>query len=215
VPTDRRTRRCSRHRDRGIGSRDWLAGSDRGIGSRDYRAPASSRGSGAFLPDVAEAKGLVDQAWWQPYDRLTPVYSHRDVKPDNVLLASASASASASPVLVDWDGAGLDFAEWEVPRAALAFSRCRGGWHRPSFDRVVRTYQAVTGRRVPPVAASFAGVLRLQLGAAAFLLWRALGYRPVTAPERAAARGHALEVLTELRAGIQQLGRWTHWLDTS
>jgi aminoglycoside phosphotransferase (APT) family kinase protein len=182
---------------------EWLAG-----GTGKVRTDFIARVR-AFLPDIAHAKGLVDQASWQPRDRLTPVFTHRDVKPDNVLLTSAT------PVLVDWDGAGLDFAEWEVPRAALAFSRCRDGWHRPSFDRVVRTYQALTGRRIPPVAASFAGVLRLQLGAAALLLWRALGHRPATAVERAAAHEHTLEFLTELRASLQQIDHWAHWLDTT
>ena len=179
----------------------WLTG-----GTGEVRADfvASVRD---FLPDIAQAKDLVDQASWQPRDRLSPVFTHRDMKPDNVLLTSAT------PVLVDWDDAGLDYAEWEVPRAALAFSRRGEGWHQPSFDRVVRTYQALTGKRIPPVAASFAGVLRLQLGAAAFLLWRALGHRPVTAAERAAAHHHTLEFLTELRTSLQQLDRWVRWLD--
>lgn len=179
----------------------WLA-DDAGEDRADFIARV--RG---FLPDIAEAKGLVDQASWQPRGQLSPVFTHRDVKPDNVLLTSRS------PVLVDWDGAGLDFAEWEVPRAALAFSRRGGGWHQPSFDRVVRTYQSLTGRRIPPVTASFAGVLRLQLGAAALLLWRALGHRPVTPAERAAAHEHTLEFLNELRTSLQQLDRWAHWLD--
>lgn len=187
------------------GPDDWLAWLASGTGEVGADFTAGVR---AFLPDIAHAKGLVDQASWQPGDRLTPVFTHRDVKPDNVLLTRTS------PVLVDWDGAGLDFAEWEVPRAALAFSRGgHGGWHRASFDRVVRTYQAVTGRRVPPVAATFAGVLRQQLGGAAFLLWRALGHRPVTEAERAAARVHTLEFLTELRISLQRLDTWTHWLD--
>lgn len=159
------------------------------------------------LPDIAHAKNLVDQESRQPRDQLSPVFTHRDVKPDNVLLTSTST------LLVDWDGAGPDFAEWEVPRAALAFSRRGDGWHLPSFDRVVRTYQSLTGRRIPPIAASFAGVLRLQLGAAALMLWRALGHRPVTAAERAVAHDHTLEFLTELRTSLQQLDRWAHWLD--
>jgi len=180
---------------------DWLAG-DAGEDGADFVARVRS-----FLPDIAHAKDLVDQASWQPRDQLSAVFTHRDVKPDNVLLTPMS------PVLVDWDGAGPDFAEWEVPRAALAFSRRGDGWHQPSFDRVVRTYQSLTGRCIPPVAASFAGVLRLQLGAAAFLLWRALGHRPATAAERATAHDHTLEFLTELRTSLQQLDRWAHWLD--
>jgi Ser/Thr protein kinase RdoA (MazF antagonist) len=176
---------------------DWLTGG----GRADFVA-----GVREFLPDIAHAKALVDQASWQPGEQLTPVFTHRDVKPDNVLLTSAGQ------VLVDWDGAGLDFAEWEVVRAALAFSRRGGGWHQPSFDRVVRTYQSLAGRRIPPIAASFAGVLRLQLGGAALQLWRALGHRPVTAAERAAAHDHTMEFLTDLRTSLKQLDRWAHWL---
>src|SRR5689334_8732483 len=71
---------------------DWLAG-DTGADRSDF----VSRVRG-FLPDIAHATNLVDQASWQPRDQLSPVFTHRDVKPDNVLLTSMS------PVLVDWDG---------------------------------------------------------------------------------------------------------------
>jgi Ser/Thr protein kinase RdoA (MazF antagonist) len=160
-----------------------------------------------FLPDIARAKEVVDEARTRIGPELTPVFTHRDVKPDNVLLTATS------PVLVDWDGAGLDFAEWEAIRAALAFSRAPAGWHRHSFDRVIRTYQASSGRRIAPVPASFAGVLRQQLTAAAYLLWRALGHRPATTAEQAAAYDHTLEVLADLRTSLTQIQHWTHWLD--
>jgi Ser/Thr protein kinase RdoA (MazF antagonist) len=160
----------------------------------------------AHLPDIARAKEIVDEDRAEIRDRLTPVYTHRDVKPDNVLLTAAG------PVLVDWDGAGLDFAEWEVVRAALAFSRDGDGWNRRRFDHVLRTYQAVGGRQVPAVRACFAGVLRQQLMAAAFLLFRALGHRPVTPAERTEAYGHARELLADLRASLQHLPEWTGWL---
>ena len=50
-------------------------------------------------------------------------------------------------------------------------------------------------------------------GGAALQLWRALGHRPVTAAERAAAHDHTMEFLTDLRTSLKQLDRWAHWLD--
>lgn len=160
----------------------------------------------AYLLDIARAKEIIDQARSDSRGQMTSVFTHRDVKPDNVLLTPTS------PILVDWDEAGPDFAEWEVTRAALAFSRRDGGWDQRRFDRVVRTYQAASGREICPLPDSFMGVLRHQLGAAAFLLFRALGHRPVSDAERSAAYGYALEFLAELRASLEQLPRWTGWL---
>ena len=59
---------------------------------------------------------------------LTPVSTHRDVKPDNVL------KTPAGPLLVDWDGAGPDHAEWELTWAALHFSDL--GENRAAFNTV-------------------------------------------------------------------------------
>jgi hypothetical protein len=160
----------------------------------------------AHLPDIALAKHIVEAAWLEIGDELTAVLTHRDVKPDNILLTRTS------PVLVDWDEAGLDLAEWEVTRAALAFSRHNGGWDHRRFDLVVGAYLAVGGRPIRPAPAFFAGVLRHQLLAAAFLLFRALGHRPVTVGERTAAYGHTLEFLAEMRASLGQLPQWTVWL---
>jgi len=155
-----------------------------------------------YLPDVDRAERVANQ----PPGWLTPVRTHRDVKPDNVLVTPDT------PILVDWDGAGPDFAEWEAIRAALAFSRTRAGWDRVQFGRTLRAYRAAGGRQIPPEPAAFAGLLRAQVGAAAWLLWRALGHRPVTPPERAAAHGHTLEALADMRASLGQLTVWPHWL---
>jgi aminoglycoside phosphotransferase (APT) family kinase protein len=160
----------------------------------------------AYLPDVARATEIVDRAAPLVGRELIPVFTHRDVKPDNVLLAPAS------PVLVDWDGAGRDVAEWEATRAALAFSRSATGWSADAFARVLRAYEAAGGRRIAPVTASFAGLLATQLGGAAWMLWRALGHRPVTPAERAADHGHTLEILADLRASLGQLDHWASWL---
>jgi Ser/Thr protein kinase RdoA (MazF antagonist) len=179
---------------------DWLGQAPSEI-SADY-----IRRIRAFIPDVARANEFVDDANQDVGER-TAVLTHRDLKPDNVLLTSAS------PVLVDWEGAGPDFAEWEVARTAVAFGRSPNGWSRQSFEQVIQAYRAATGKDIAPVQASFAGLLQRQLGASANLLWRALGHRPVTAPERAVARDHTLDMLGDLRASLSQISLWTRWLE--
>ncbi|NUT53091.1 MAG: phosphotransferase [Saccharothrix sp.] len=149
----------------------------------------------AYLPDIAAAREVgVDTTG------LTPVATHRDVKPDNVL------ETAAGPVLLDWDGAGPDHAEWELTRAALHFSRL--GADRAAFDAVIGSYEEAGGRRPPASPTSFAGLLRVYLGGAAWMVWRALGHRPVTPPERAAAHEHALELLSDLRTSLRHLDDW-------
>jgi hypothetical protein len=175
---------------------DWL-GEATGDDARDF-VPAVR----AFLPDIERAKDTVDQA---RRNELRPVRTHRDVKPDNVLMSTA-------PLLLDWDSAGLDFAEWEATRVALAFCRQPTGWDRASFEQVMRHYRLASGRTIPPLAESFAGVLASALNSAAWMLWRALGHRPVTTTERASAYGHTLATLAELRSALGHIEHWTRWL---
>ncbi|MFT7835174.1 phosphotransferase [Saccharothrix sp. BKS2] len=153
----------------------------------------------AHLPDIARAVAAgADTAG------LTPVGSHRDVKPDNVLVTARG------PLLLDWDGAGPEYAEWELTRAAVHFSG--RGEDRAAFTRVISSYQAVTGRRPPADPSAFAGLLQVYLGGAAWMVWRALGHRPVTDAERAAAGPHALELLADLRVALGRLDEWVDWL---
>ncbi|MDR6597239.1 aminoglycoside phosphotransferase family protein [Saccharothrix longispora] len=154
----------------------------------------------AHLPDIAEAVALVEAC---DTTALTPVRTHGDVKPDNVL------HTASGPLLVDWDGAAEDHAEWEVTRSALAFADLTD---RAAFTTVVEAYESAGGRRPPADASSFAGLLLVCLGGAAWMLWRALGHRPVTPAERAAAGPHSLRLLADLRTALASLPEWTTWL---
>jgi Ser/Thr protein kinase RdoA (MazF antagonist) len=164
----------------------WLDGSDLAEAVR------------AYLPDIALAVDLVLAVG----EVGRPVLTHRDLKPDNVLCTAAG------PVLVDWDGAGRDTAEWEAARVALAFARTGAGWDEGRFRRLLAAY----GQPMPTDGSAFAGYFREALGGAAWMLWRALGHRPVTPPERAAAAAHALSILAELRLSLRALDTWTAWL---
>jgi len=180
--------------------RDWLDNAPLDA------SPDFVRAVRAHLPDIARAKDIVDNARSMVGHELTPVFTHRDVKPDNVLVTPTS------PLLVDWDGAGLDVAEWEATRAALAFSRTTTSWDRDAFATVLRAYAAAGGRTIAPRGESFAGQLRAQLSGAAWMLFRALGHRPVSPTERAAAHEHALELLAALSASLPRMEQWTRWL---
>jgi len=168
--------------------------------------PAFVREVAGFLPDVEAAVAVVERASGQAGGDLAVVAGHRDVKPDNVLLTAASS------VLVDWDGAGPDVGAWEVVRTALAFSRSARAGQRAGFVRVLGAYRGAGGAAVPPDPAVLAGVLRHQLAAAAWMLFRALGHRPVTVAERAAALPHVLELLAELRASSAAQGERLRWV---
>ncbi|WP_062214003.1 aminoglycoside phosphotransferase family protein [Streptomyces sp. NBRC 109706] len=157
------------------------------------------------LPEVAAAHRIITDSGAQ-LPHAARVFSHRDIKPDNVL------RTAETPVLLDWEGAGRDLAPWEAARTALAFSRTADGWDRAGVIEVLTAYRAAGGAPVPAVPAAFGGLIDQRLGGAALMLWRALGHRPVSPPERAAAHHHALEYLGQLRVELAQLDRWTGWL---
>ena len=163
----------------------------------------------AYLPDVAHAKDIVDAACHEIQEQAAPVFTHRDVKPDNVLMTACG------PVLVDWDSAGLDLAQPEALRTALAFSREPGGWNGTRFEAVVRAYLGAGGVPIPAAPSMFGAVLRGRLGSAAFQLWRALGYRPTDTAERVRSYGDTHEQLAELRASLAALKEWTRWLSAA
>lgn len=188
---------ASLHRRPGSGGQDWPPHPVEEWREWLDEAPDSdfTEAVRGYLPDVAEAWSIATA----PAD-LTPVDTHRDVKPDNVL------RTATGPLLLDWDGAGPEYAEWELTRSAIYFSHL--GEDRAAFDRVIGSYEEAGGRRPPASATSFAGLLRVYLSGSAWMVWRALGHRPVTPAERAAAHPHALELLSDLRTSLTHLDDW-------
>lgn len=156
------------------------------------------------LPDIARAKEFADRSVQELGAALTPVCTHRDIRPDNMLMTAAG------PVLLDWDSAGVEHAEWEAVRSALECAR-------PAPDREpdetgFRQILTAYGRDLPTGPAAFGGLVRAQLSSAAWLLWRSLGHRPVTPAERELSRTHLRAKLTELHTTLARVPEWSTWL---
>jgi Ser/Thr protein kinase RdoA (MazF antagonist) len=168
--------------------REWLDGHDTAF-TREVRE---------HLPTVAAALRHLEQAG----PPLTAVASHRDVKPDNVLLTAEG------PVLLDWDSAGPEFAEHEILRSALAM----GFEARGPFERTIAAYARAGGRPVPADPAVFHGIVDAQLQTAEWLLWRALGHRGDEPAERARAATECLARLRGTAKSLRRIPEWTGWL---
>ncbi|MEU4235847.1 aminoglycoside phosphotransferase family protein [Actinoplanes sp. NPDC026619] len=169
----------------------WLAEQDTGF-TREVRE---------HLPTVA----AVLEHLRRPSPPLTPVVTHGDIKPDNVLLTPAG------PVLLDWDSAGPDIAEYEVLRSALAM----GFEQQRPFVRTVTAYHRAGGRPLVADPALFHGIVEAQLGGAQWLLWRALGHRGDDAATRAQSATECVARLRGAAKSMRLIPEWTGWLSLS
>ncbi len=167
---------------------DWLAPHHTGF-AREVRLR---------LPAVAGALAVLGR----PGPPLTAVSSHRDIKPDNVLLTASG------PVLLDWDSSGPDTAEHELLRTALAL----GFERKRPFIRTVTAYRRAGGRPFPADPALFHGIVTAQLHTAEWLLWRALGHRGDDATARRQAATECLARLDGMAKSLRLLPRWHRWL---
>jgi Ser/Thr protein kinase RdoA (MazF antagonist) len=167
---------------------EWLEGHD-----TDFARQVRER-----LPTVAAALEQLGR----PGPPLTPVATHRDIKPDNVLLTAGG------PVLLDWDSAGPDTAEHELLRSALAMADEQ---QRP-FVRVITAYRRAGGRPVPADPGLFHGNLEAYLRTAEWLLWRALGHRGDDPAVRALSATECLVRLRGTAKCLRRIPEWTGWL---
>lgn len=170
---------------------EWLGDDDTGIARHVRR----------MLPVVAEALAAVSR----PGPSLTPVATHRDIKPDNVLMTGSG------PVLLDWDSSGRDTAEEELVRTALAM----GFESERPFRRVVAAYRQAGGAVPPADPGLFQGVVTAQLRTAEWLLWRALGHRGDDDESRRHAAVECLARLRGVKKSLRLIPCWTGWLTTS
>jgi aminoglycoside phosphotransferase (APT) family kinase protein len=159
---------------------------------------AFARSVRSHLPTVAAALTYLGQ----PAPPLTPVASHRDIKPDNVLLTATG------PLLIDWDSAGPDKAEHELLRTALAM----GFEEKRPFQRTIAAYLRGGGRPLPADPALFHGIVDAQLQTAEWLLWRALGHRGDEPAQRARAETECLARLHGAAKSLRLIPTWTGWL---
>jgi Ser/Thr protein kinase RdoA (MazF antagonist) len=150
------------------------------------------------LPTVAAALKHLGR----PGPALTPVGTHRDIKPDNVLLTATG------PVLLDWDGAGPDTAEHELLRSALAM----GFEQQRPFTRTIAAYRHAGGRPIPADPTLFHGIVDAQLRTAEWLLWRALGHRDDDPATRAQAATECLARLHGTAKSLRRIPEWASWL---
>ncbi|GAA2691293.1 phosphotransferase [Actinoplanes palleronii] len=167
---------------------DWLAGHETAFAQQVREQ----------LPTVAAVLAYVAE----PGPPLTAVASHRDVKPDNVLITATG------PVLLDWDSAGPETAEHEVLRSALAM----GFLEKHHFVRTIAAYRRAGGRALPADPALFHGIVEAQLRTAEWLLWRALGHRDDDAPTRARSAIACLARLRGAAKNLRLIPEWAGWL---
>lgn len=123
----------------------WAALLDRVAAAPD-RVPNLAR----MLPDrIAELVALGSYVDTRPQQDL--IFSHRDVKPANVLRDDASGVLT----LIDWDEAGPISPSRELASQLCVWHVQDGVVHREEVRRTIRTYQAAGGEGTVNSLASF------------------------------------------------------------
>ena len=139
----------------------------------------------------------------------TFVVSHRDLDQKNVLWRDA-----ASPVLIDWEAAGLTNPTMDVVGAALSWS----GQHvqppqESSFNALLEGYLSADGVLSDPGIVAMHGVLGNWLGWLLFNMHRSLGELVNTEDERLLGIRETITTLSTLRALAANSEKWAHWID--
>ncbi len=140
----------------------------------------------------------------------TSVVSHRDLDQKNVLWRDAT-----SPVVIDWEAAGLTNPTMDVVGAALSWS---GQSVQPpqedSFHALLEGYVSEGGVIHDPGIVAMYGVIGNWLGWLLFNMHRSLGESVNTEDERLLGIRETTSTLSTLRALATNAEKWAHWVDT-
>ena len=160
------------------------------------------------LPLLVEWSKLVTEA--SKILRRTSVISHRDLDQKNVIWCDA-----ASPVVIDWEAAGLTNPTMDVVGAALYWS---GQTVQPpreeSFHALLEGYVATGGVIHDPGIVAVHGVIGNWLGWLLFNMHRSLGESVNSEEERLLGVRETTRTLSTLRALATNAEIWAKWVDT-
>ena len=131
------------------------------------------------------------------------ILSHGDFTLKNLLLTPTG------PVLCDWDVAMPRVAARDLADVAVSIA----GWRRRDVARSVRSAYAAAGRSISaPVPEDLGPTLMVRLDFVSLLIHRALGLRPATAVDRAAAHAQLPALLREIPHQVSVAESLTAWL---
>ncbi len=167
-----------------------------------------------WTPQVRHALPLLNE--WSRLEaeastllRRTSVISHRDLDQKNVLWRDAS-----SPVVIDWEAAGLVNPTMDVVGAALSWS---GQSVQPpqeeSFHALLEGYVATGGEIRDSGLVAMHGVIGNWLGWLLFNIHRSLGESVTSEEERLLGVRETTSTLSTLRALASNAEKWAVWID--
>ncbi len=141
--------------------------------------------------------------------RRTFVVSHRDLDQKNVLWRDAF-----SPVVIDWEAAGLTNPTMDVVGAALAWSGQNVQPPREeSFHALLEGYVSAGGVIRDPGIIALHGVIGNWLGWLLFNMHRSLGESVNSEEERLLGVRETTRTLTTLRTLASNAGTWAQWVN--
>ncbi|GAC1632429.1 MAG: aminoglycoside phosphotransferase family protein [Ktedonobacteraceae bacterium] len=141
--------------------------------------------------------------------RRTSVVSHRDLDQKNVLWRDA-----VSPVVIDWEAAGLTNPTMDVVGAALSWSGQNVQPPREeSFHALLEGYVTAGGIIHDPGIIALHGVIGTWLGWLLFNMHRSLGESVNSEEERQVGVRETTRTLSTLRALAANAEMWAKWVD--
>lgn len=160
------------------------------------------------LPLLVEWSKLATEA--DKILRQTSVISHRDLDQKNVMWRNAT-----SPVVIDWEAAGLTNPTMDVVGTALYWS---GQTVQPpreeSFHALLEGYIQAGGVLHDPGIVALHGVIGNWLGWLLFNMHRSLGESVNSEEERQLGVRETTRTLSTLRALSTNAEVWAQWVDT-